>query len=233
MVRPTGQALPAGPCVRGPRARPRRPGPPPGLQRAHSLTPAFRGQPIVRGPHSSCRRGRGCGHSGRGPVRVAAIRRFDLRGSRSSAERAALPAAARGPVSPGAGGNGTSIPAKRTSRPSSSTKLRPSMIADTFPAPAVSNWQALADAGSGPSAWESDTDPATNPAINRRAQPLISIAEPLNGAGLRRFGRPAHTNAAPRWSAFRLSLARFAGREINHFGRAVAALEVHGLAKRF
>src|SRR6476660_9900249 len=57
----------------------------------------------------------------------------------SSAARAASPALARVPASPGPGGSGASMPARRISRPSSRVKLRPSVMARTFPVPPVSD----------------------------------------------------------------------------------------------
>ena len=80
----------------------------------------------------------------RWPRRCGGPRPLDPRGSiPAPPERRDRPAA-RGPVSPGAGGSGTSMPPRRISRPSSRTKLRPSVIARTCPLPAISNRQAVA-----------------------------------------------------------------------------------------
>src|SRR5712691_7514923 len=106
----------------------------------------------------------------------------------SRAERAASPAAARAPVSPAAGGGGTSMPARRISRPSSRMKLRASMTARTFAVPAGSPRQ-LVEAEGRSCAAALAIDPAVASTPNRIRPQSRATATPATPSS-QRTSRP-------------------------------------------
>src|SRR5260221_11390564 len=122
----------------------------------------------------------------------------------SAPARAARPASAFAPDSPWAGGSGTSIPARRISRPSSRMKLRPSVIARIFAVATVSNRQALSVALSARAGADGRMvamhDTQQNRARATSQRPPMRQQNRRNGAALRRCVRAALMWDTSRWS---------------------------------